>query len=531
MGQLGQPVCSQRRTAHGVIVDPVHVDHPVEGSDDCAGIDVDHPHPGVLGGDAAPDEHPVAGGAEAGVDVPAGGDEVGDRSRPVEAPAGDDGFVDAEGDELGAVAGGPERPVVAVLGVEPAHGQAGGEVPFDEPAERITAVERVAGRDDGEVAAWLQLGVVPQHDLAGQIDAGQPDPAGRDDGPVAGGVEQRDGVVRRRDRRPQRGRLDVEQANGPVDRSDHVYVADGGDPRRGSGEVQGVAEVGGADVDVVRIGRSKSRARWRPRPRSVASSTSSAASSPIVTASRPPAVENVAASTRPSTKTGRNISERPAVSITPIVLVDVAPAPERVISATNVPSGDTARIGSGSLVSPTAGNGAPRSPESRSYGRRCPSGPARYADSPSGATMPAPPRSAANRWASRNPWSLVNVDSRADRVRGVSASRFASTASRAAVSRCVARRDSARPTSASTRAAVAASSARRRCATAITPASQGHDERGGDAHEQATEAAGGPAGRFHGGVAGGDTGVHELPFQRGDGAAGLLERLDDRLQA
>ena len=45
-------------------------------------------------------------------------------------------------------------------------------------------------------------------------------------------------------------------------------------------------------------------------------------------------------------------------------------------------------------MSPTVGNGAPRAPESRSYGRRRPSGPATYADSPSGATMPAPPRSA-----------------------------------------------------------------------------------------------------------------------------------------
>ena len=99
------------------------------------------------------------------------------------------------------------------------------------------------------------------------------------------------------------------------------------------------------------------------------------------------------------------------------------------------------------------------------------------------------------------------------------------------MSRWVARRDSARPTSASTRAAVAASSARRRCADGDHPGEQGHDQRGGDAHEQATEAAGGTAGRFHGGVADGDTGVHELPLQRGDGAAGLLERLDDRLQA
>ena len=255
VGVLDQPVGIQRDTGHGVIVDPVRVDHPVEGRDDRAGIDVDHPLLGVLGGDAAPDEHPVAGGAEPVVDVPAGGDEVGDRSGPVEAPAGDDGFVDAERDELGAVAGGPQRPVVAVLGVEPAHGQAGGEVPFDEPAERITAVEHVARRDDGEVAAGLELGVVPQHGLGGQIDAGQPDPAGRDDGPVAGGVEQRDGVVRRRDRRPQRGCRDVEQANGPVDRSDHVHVADGDDPRRGAGEVQGVAEVGGPDVDIVRVGR------------------------------------------------------------------------------------------------------------------------------------------------------------------------------------------------------------------------------------------------------------------------------------
>ena len=83
VGRLDQPVSSQRGTGQGVLVEPVRVEHPVEGSDDGAGIDVDHPLLGpesrstirfrVVGGDAAPDEHPVAGGAEAACRRPSRG--------------------------------------------------------------------------------------------------------------------------------------------------------------------------------------------------------------------------------------------------------------------------------------------------------------------------------------------------------------------------------------------------------------------------------------------------------------------------
>ena len=90
--------------------------------------------------------------------------------------------------------------------------------------------------------------------------------------------------------------------------------------------------------------------------------------------------------------------------------------------ASRLPSGDAARVGKRSPP-PTAGKAALSAPESSSYGCTRPSWSVRYAELPSGITMPLVPLSPGKRWASRNRSSSVNVPNSVDHVRGVSASR------------------------------------------------------------------------------------------------------------
>ena len=241
MGGLDLTLIVDDPTDDGVVIEPVGVDQPVERAHHLAGRDVDHVARDAVERAAPLDDRLVTSRVEA--ERPESGrDEVGDRSRAVEAPAGDDRFVVGEADQFGPVTSRPECAAVAVLRVEEADRVAAVQVVLGEAAVGVAAVERASRLDQGEVGTrgagctvtdgGTSLLLTPEALAARGIDMRRSAATGGDQRPVAQRQDRRQRVGAEVDRAHNLERRALEHAQRTVGCAEQQIVACHGD--RGS---------------------------------------------------------------------------------------------------------------------------------------------------------------------------------------------------------------------------------------------------------------------------------------------------------